>query len=307
VISSDPQQVPGVGQDSRTVEELPTSGGPIDVCIVGMDGSITVVECKLASNPEKRRMVVGQVIDYAAAIWKDGADTFLDSWRRRTDDLADVLEPAALEQLRHNISVGRIDLCLAVDLIDDDLRRLIEYLNTVTRTDVMVTALQLAYARDGDVEILSPSTYGGELAAAKVRTSSRSTQRWTWDSFLAALASEEDRRLADKLHSRLHQLDGRRGSHDLIWFGSKPGGGVFFHPYGLRYAPLQLWVNRAGDLMLYGNWRQYSAVTEHPAFAPLAGVLGQDHQGGSPGVRVGDLDIDRLWTTTVECAVAINE
>jgi hypothetical protein len=30
--------------------------------------SLTVVECKLASNPEKRRTVIGQVIDYAAAI-----------------------------------------------------------------------------------------------------------------------------------------------------------------------------------------------------------------------------------------------
>jgi hypothetical protein len=74
LLAGDPARVPGVTVEANAVEELPTAAGPVDVCIIDVDGSLTVVECKLASNSEKRRMVIGQVIDYAAAIW-DGAGT----------------------------------------------------------------------------------------------------------------------------------------------------------------------------------------------------------------------------------------
>jgi hypothetical protein len=83
--------------------------------------------------------------------------------------------------------------------------------------------------------------------------------------------------------------------------------GCFFNPCGLRYAPFQLWVNSAGHLMVFGNWGQYGAVAHHPGFAQLAELLGQDHQGGSRGVRVTSLDLDQLWTTALECASVIND
>ena len=163
------------------------------MCVVGRDGSIAVVECKLASNGDRRRMVIGQVIDYAAAISMAGADAFIESWLHNTQtDLRVELDSAALATLRTNISDGHVDLCLAVDKIDDHLRRLVEYLNRVTIAEVRVTALQLSYAKHGDVEILIPTTFGGEIADAKARRSGRST-RWTVETFLAALGADEDR------------------------------------------------------------------------------------------------------------------
>lgn len=62
------------------MRELPTLAGQADVCIIGPGGDITVVECKLASNSERRRMVIGQVLDYASAIWQDGTETFHREW-----------------------------------------------------------------------------------------------------------------------------------------------------------------------------------------------------------------------------------
>ncbi|WP_230990338.1 hypothetical protein [Rhodococcus oxybenzonivorans] len=53
--------------------------------------------------------------------------------------------------------------------------------------------------------------------------------------------------------------------------------GVFFHPYGLRFAPIQLWSNRSGQLMAYGNWYQYDKREYHCGFAELAHLVGQDH------------------------------
>src|ERR1700686_1798926 len=45
--------------------ELPTPGGPLDLVYVNEHGLLTLVECKLWRNPEARRQVVGQILDYA--------------------------------------------------------------------------------------------------------------------------------------------------------------------------------------------------------------------------------------------------
>ena len=45
--------------------EISTSVGPLDNLFVSPDGYLTIVETKLWRNPEARREVVGQIIDYA--------------------------------------------------------------------------------------------------------------------------------------------------------------------------------------------------------------------------------------------------
>lgn len=116
----------------------------------------------------------------------------------------------------------------------------------------------------------------------------------TRELFFEAIRTEEDRQLAAAYFSRVESLE-RRGDHQVVWFGTYPNGGVFLHPYGLRYAPIQLWVNKAGRLMLYGNWSSWAAVAGHEGFARLARLLGQDHLGGHKGVPAGSLPIDEVW------------
>ena len=48
--------------------ELPTPVGPLDLVFVNDQGLLTLVECKLWRNPEARRKVVGQILDYAQEI-----------------------------------------------------------------------------------------------------------------------------------------------------------------------------------------------------------------------------------------------
>ena len=45
--------------------ELPTAAGPVDMLFANDAGLLTLVECKLWKNPEARRQVVGQILDYA--------------------------------------------------------------------------------------------------------------------------------------------------------------------------------------------------------------------------------------------------
>jgi hypothetical protein len=305
LLAADPTQVPGVEEGAVAVRELPTEAGPIDVCVVSRDGTVTVVECKLSKNSEPRRMVIGQVIDYASALRSGGVRTFRESWSGRGGaDLDDMLDPSAVEALERNIGDGRIDLCLAVDRIDDDFRRLVEYLNLVTRDEVMVTALQLTYVRHGSLEILIPSTFGTEIARVKAPRRAKGID-WTWEDFVDSLSDQSDKLLAAELSRRLHATPST-GRYPKMWFGKNPQGGIFFHIHGERYAPFQVWRNSAGQLRLFGNWRVWGAIANDVRFAELAEVMGQDHQGGASSVIAASLDLDKFWAVATECDAAIN-
>ena len=305
LLAKDPDRLPGVSAGAMAVCELPTSAGPIDVCVIEPTGEITVVECKLSTNSEKRRMVIGQVIDYAAALRVDGPASVRASWVQKGGMAIDeFLDPEALAALDQNIEQGRINLCLAVDLIDEDLRRLIEYLNLVSVDDVRVTALQLRYARHGDLEILIPSTFGSELAEGTGQRVKRAP--WTWPGFIGSLRSESDREFAELVRSRAESA-APIGPRDRLWFGTKPGGGIFVHISGQRYAPFQLWSNSAGELRIFGNWRSWPKLQNDERFAELAKLLGQSHEGGSKGFPASQLDLDEFWTVAEDCDRAIND
>ena len=222
---------------------------------------------------------------------------------RKADSGGPWVDPEALAALDENLERGRINLCLAVDLIDDDLRRLIEYLNLVSVDDVRVTALQLRYARHGDLEILIPTSFGAELAERANLKSKRDP--WTWTEFIESLASIEDRSFAEEIHTRVEQFE-KAGTHGPLWFGTKPGGGVFVHISGQRYAPFQLWRSGTGELRVFGNWTSWPHLKNDERFAGLATLLGQSHESGMKSFPVSKLDLQQFWEVAVECDRAIN-
>ncbi|MDT8880911.1 hypothetical protein RSO68_15695 [Halomonas saccharevitans] len=48
--------------------ELQTEAGPVDAAFISPTGRLTLVECKLWRNPEARRKVIAQILDYARAV-----------------------------------------------------------------------------------------------------------------------------------------------------------------------------------------------------------------------------------------------
>lgn len=48
--------------------ELSTEAGPVDAVFISPCGRLTLVECKLWRNPEARRKVIAQILDYARAV-----------------------------------------------------------------------------------------------------------------------------------------------------------------------------------------------------------------------------------------------
>lgn len=59
---------PAFGPLLPLCRELRTEAGPLDLCFINGEGRLTLVECKLWRNPEARRKVIAQVLDYARAI-----------------------------------------------------------------------------------------------------------------------------------------------------------------------------------------------------------------------------------------------
>ncbi|MGD1071575.1 MAG: hypothetical protein ABSB15_15660 [Bryobacteraceae bacterium] len=101
--------------------ELPTPSGYLDNLLVTPAGDVALVECKLWRNPEARREVVGQIIDYA----KD-----LAAWTyERLEEAISLTKPldgsvGKRPSLYESASApGRIDEASFIDSVSRNLRR----------------------------------------------------------------------------------------------------------------------------------------------------------------------------------------
>ena len=187
-----PALVPGVTGDVVACREFQSGIGPADVVILDSEGSLTIVECKLASNAEIRRKIVGQVLDYGSRLWHMSIEEFEQIWIRADPDRVgpfqrlDDSDGRVREALRVNLSEPRFNLVLAVDQINEDLRRIVEYLNAITRATTGVMLVEFARFQDRDLEMLMPRTYGAELVEAKNESDSRDSRpRWTVEQYLS--------------------------------------------------------------------------------------------------------------------------
>lgn len=177
LLATAPDLLPGAetGLPLAVAREFPVSTGRIDILGVDVDGEITLCECKLATNPGIRREVVGQLLEYASVLQGVGLEEFAARFQARNgallwDAVADIagegFDRESFDQrVAENLARGRFRLVVVVDRISDALRETILFLND--HLDRAVLALELAYLRDGDVEMLLPRVYGAESAERK--------------------------------------------------------------------------------------------------------------------------------------------
>lgn len=195
LVKSSPTLLPG-GANIAIVDEFTLPGvGSVDLVGVGPFGDITLVECKLRANPEIRKSVVGQVLAYAAGLWRLTFDEFEATFTRRAGmsltkavsqlPQSSLDEGALRTEVTRHLQEGDFRLVIAVDEITSQLKMIIEYLNEHTVTAMQVLAVELGYSQEGDVELLVPAVYGEELASRKGR--SATTGQWTPVSFTDAM------------------------------------------------------------------------------------------------------------------------
>lgn len=177
LLATSPDLLPGdeTGLPMAVARELRVATGRIDLVAVDVEGELTLCECKLATNPGARREVVGQLLEYASALRGMSFADFSARFEARAGTpLVEVVSEIAGEgfeeepfqaQVAENLESGRFRLVVVVDEITEALKQTVIYLND--HLDGAVLALELAYLRDGEVEMLVPAVYGEESAERK--------------------------------------------------------------------------------------------------------------------------------------------
>lgn len=133
---------PTFGPRIPMCSELRTPAGPVDAAFINEQGRLTIVECKLWKNPQSRREVVGQVLDYVAAI---SAWSYADLQRQvaaavgRSGNVpfelvqertgGGVREAAFVDAVARSLREGRILALVVGDGIREEVQRLAETIN----------------------------------------------------------------------------------------------------------------------------------------------------------------------------------
>lgn len=132
---------PAIGPLVPVARELGLPGtGRIDVFLADRHGHLVVVECKLWRNPQARREVVGQILDYARTLAGFSYDDLQREVSRATGLAGNALwelvrgdadaggEARFVDRVSRNLAAGRFLLLVAGDGITEGTRRIGEYL-----------------------------------------------------------------------------------------------------------------------------------------------------------------------------------
>ena len=128
-------------QDAVSIcRELNTPAGPIDNLLITPTGLPVLVECKLWTNPDARRVVVAQALDYAKELARwSSADLQREAARRGVPCLAervgagraDFDETSFYDNLTRSLKSGRVLLLIVGDGIKESVESIFEHLKTV--------------------------------------------------------------------------------------------------------------------------------------------------------------------------------
>lgn len=121
--------------------ELPTESGYADLLYINEYGFVTIGECKLWKNPEARRKVVGQILDYAKDLSKWDYSKFeavcLKAGKRKEKTLFEIIqnhypdidEISFIDNVQRNLRKGRFLLLIIGDGIQENMEDLVKYIH----------------------------------------------------------------------------------------------------------------------------------------------------------------------------------
>jgi len=177
--------------------EMPIGNWSLDHLYVDQYGILTLIETKLTENPEARREVVGQIIEYAAnatTAWASGklrqyATEFWSNQGKSFENVVletfgDIDIENLWELIEDNLAHNRIRLIITADDIRPEVRRMIEFLNReMQNTEVLGLELR-AYGDDIESLVLVPRVIGQTQSSVDRRMSGTGIVLWTFERLL---------------------------------------------------------------------------------------------------------------------------
>lgn len=183
---------PGFGPLVPIGREIETDAGPIDLLYISPNGMVTLVEAKLWRNPEARRHVVGQIIDYAKELRRWGYDELnkrsvaasgKSLWTLVSEASSAPMqldEPAFIDAVTRNLKAGRFLLLIAGDGIREDMERIAEFLQGTPQLHFTLALVELqVYQWSDGIQLVVPLVVARttEVTRAVVRVESIGTSQ----------------------------------------------------------------------------------------------------------------------------------
>lgn len=236
--------------------EMPVGGWSLDHLFVDQKGILTLVETKLFQNPESRREVIGQIIEYAAnayTFWGNGLakEKAIEYWTKHGKELDDVLLNEFNEEImedfwdkvEENLKDRRIRLMIATDELRPEVSRMIEYLNAeMKNTELLGLEIKFYGSEDGSL-VMVPRIYGVSERKKESGSGTKGTiSSWTIDKLKEFLAEIPDDILSQRLNriltwavekkcfqlaNAIRPIFGIRGKNNLRIISINYGGQVY--------------------------------------------------------------------------------
>ena len=239
-LKSNPEVIPVSDLDLAEVvvvgRETGVPAGAIDLLLVDAEGRVIIVETKLSRNPELRRQVVAQVLDYGASLWrfaptlKQFEDLVLRYWHsdacqdrrvKEADTLREGLDPIFREirgeewdydsfesALSDNIAQGQHVLIVVASGLTDKLSRdLLQYVNLCLNLPLYAVEIDVFETKGQQLIVPRGVRYGGKV------TSTSTKPRTNRAAFLAACEPPASEFFAG-------MLDEARQKGMIIYWGS---------------------------------------------------------------------------------------
>ncbi|MCU6455667.1 hypothetical protein LPN01_16425 [Sphingomonas sp. A2-49] len=156
---------PSYGRLVTVTRELAIPGvGFVDVLLIDEHGRLVVVECKLWRNPQARREVVGQILDYARALSRFGYEDLQRQVSIATRTGGNVLyalaqgaggtlpEAEFVDRVTRDLAAGRFLLLVVGDGIAEGTRRIGEYLRAQPGLAFDFGLIEIAEYRRADAD-----------------------------------------------------------------------------------------------------------------------------------------------------------
>lgn len=178
--------------------EIGAGPGSIDLLYIDENGLLTIVETKLARNPEARRTVIGQIIEYASYVceWTvDKVEAIANAYLK--SDLYEAMKEFAggdfaaddfRTSIERNLQGGNFRLIIAVDELVEPLKKTVIYLNSHSDFNILLLLVKRFEEKDKkDRSIFVPSLFGYSITPPPPAGKRR---RWNKESFFKEISDK---------------------------------------------------------------------------------------------------------------------
>jgi len=154
---------------TAVASELPVGGNSADLLFVNPDGCIALVETKLFRNPEARREVLAQAIDYASTLSGWTYTQFVQAIKQANksterDPLLEIIrksvqdgsfdERGFVERVTRNLRLGRILILIVGDEIRGEVERMVEFVHRTPHLHFTLGLIEIALFKGNETDCI---------------------------------------------------------------------------------------------------------------------------------------------------------